>query len=831
MQQKSRIVVTLFVWCVVCILHFAAPFAHAQNDVNAQGEVQLSVASFGIGGLARDGDWTGIQVQVLDTGSAARDLILRLAIRDEDGDETQYDRVIATNPGALQSYWLYSWIPFQGSQLDFTLKAYVAVDTGNAQVGEFGFRAGRQVGNFQIYNPQIQAPSIALAGVIGPNQLGLNQYGISKNGMDSMPFGHELIRTSPGLKIENLPDRWQGLMSLDNLVWASAESASTSPARLSPEKARAIRTWVERGGHLVIVLPSSGDPWYVGTHPLQTLLPSIKIPDRHEGVNLESYRSLLTESDIAPLPDNAVVYTFEPMDDQDQSLATPVLLNQDGECVVIRRLVGSGMVTVVGLPLNRGQLRRVGLPDPESFWHRVLGLRGEILRSDQITELQESAAGNRKGLLFDDGVTGSIAKTGRAVQGVLFGVIVFILYWLVAGPGGYALLKAKSKKHHAWVAFVATTGVFTALAWVGATMLRPKSANIQHMTMLEQVHGQDTQRSRSWMSVMLPSYGTSVVSLDNPDESDSFTGRESTHLLAPWTSPATVGAFAKGFPDNSGYRIESKNPSAIRVPTRATTKSFYSEWSNQANWSMPTPIGEPGAIEQPKLTVEGTVVSGQIVHDLPGSLKNMLVFVVSREYPILQPWQSLGRRMIAQVTAFSPTSMGSSGWAPGEALDLEQITRVDAKGNNARSSNYFASAFRFGIDGSGLTRTVGTIEDRLIAGRFISQFEPPRYDAGSNDIVGSKLAIRRMLHGWDLGRWFTQPSVIVIGFIEVEQDDANENGMPMPIWVDGRIVPASGKTMVTWIYPLDAKPPVFLGVNNQGQSVEEMDDNSSTDED
>ena len=229
MQQKSRIVVTLFVWCVVCILLFTAPFALAQDDVNAQGEVQLSVASFGIGGLARDGDWTGIQVQVLDTGSAARDLILRLAIRDEDGDETQYDRVIATNPGALQSYWLYSWIPFQGSQLDFTLKAYIAVDTGNAQVGEF-----------QIYNPQIQAPSIALAGVIGPNQLGLNQYGISKNGMDSMPFGHELIRTSPGLKIENLPDRWQGLMSLDNLVWASAESASTSPARLSPEKARAI---------------------------------------------------------------------------------------------------------------------------------------------------------------------------------------------------------------------------------------------------------------------------------------------------------------------------------------------------------------------------------------------------------------------------------------------------------------------------------------------------------------------------------------------------------------------------------------------------------------
>ena len=121
MQFKSRFVVAPIMWCVVCLLCLVVPLAIAQGDVDAQGEVQLSIASFGVGGLARDGDWTGIQVQVLDTGSAARDVIIRLTIRDEDGDETQYDRVIATNPGALQSYWLYCWIPFHGSQLDFTL--------------------------------------------------------------------------------------------------------------------------------------------------------------------------------------------------------------------------------------------------------------------------------------------------------------------------------------------------------------------------------------------------------------------------------------------------------------------------------------------------------------------------------------------------------------------------------------------------------------------------------------------------------------------------------------------------------------------------------------
>lgn len=831
MLVHSRFIVASIMRCVVILSCILVQSALAQGEIDTQGEVQLSIVSIGVGGLAREGDWTGFQVQVLDTGSAGRDVIIRLAIRDEDGDETQYDRVIASNPGSLQSYWLYSWIPFHGSQLEYTLKAFEAIDTGNPEVGEFGFKTGRQIGNFPIYNPQIQAPTIALTGVIGSNQLSLNQYGFSKNGTLSMPFGHELIRTSPGLKIENLPDRWQGLMSLDTLVWSSAESATTSPARLSPEKARAIRTWVKRGGHLVVVLPSSGDPWYVGTHPLESMMPSIKTPKRHEGVNLESYRTLLTESAKAPLPKNAVVYTFEPMEDQAQSLASPVLLNQDGECVVMRRHFGSGMVTVVGLPLNHGELRRIGLPDPESFWHRVLGLRGDILRLDQMTDEQISAADHRKALLFDSGVTGSIAKTGRAVQGIFFGVIVFILYWIIAGPGGYAILKAKSKKHHAWVVFVATTGVFTALAWMGATMLRPKSANITHLTLMEQVYGQDTQRSRSWMSVMLPSYGDSVVSLSDPDNTSSFANIESTNLIAPWTSPASTGSFAKGFPDNSGYRVESKNPSAIRVPTRATTKSFYSEWAGDANWSMPIPVGEPGAIEEPKLTVSGSIVSGQIVHDLPGPMENLLVFVVSREYPIIQPGQSLGRRMIAQVSVYSPTEIGRDGWEPGNVLDLTKITTIDVKKTKALSSNYFASSLKYGVDGSAITTTKGSIINRLIAGRFISQFEPPRYKAGPTDVVGSKHAMRRMLHGWDLGKWFTQPCVIVMGVVDVDQEDSNENGISMPIWIDGRLVPASGKTLVTWIYPLEAVPPTFLGLKNQVPVAQPIDEDTNTGED
>jgi hypothetical protein len=810
--EQCRSMRFFFFCALVSLLGLCALDAAAQEGADFQGEVQLSIASFGVGGLAREGDWAGIQVQLLDLGTSGRDIVLRMSIRDEDGDQTQYDRVVTANPGALQSFWLYCWIPYRGANLEYELKAYEAIDTGNTDVGEFGFRAGRLIGRLPVYNPQVQESSVGLAGVIGNNQLSLDQYGFTLNGRPAMLFGHELLRTSAGLGIDNLPDRWQGLVSLDSIVWANAGTAVTAPGRLSPEKARAISTWVERGGHLVIVLPSSGDPWYIGSHPLRSLLPAVSVPQRHEGVDLDEYRSLLTESTKPTLPDNAVVYTFEPLSGQSEELAIPILNGPDGKCVVIRRLVGSGMVTVIGLPLNNGQLRRVGLPEPEAFWHRVLGLRGNILRLDQMSDQQKTDTGNREIRIFDDGISGSIAKTGRAVQGVLFGIIVFVLYWIIAGPGGYALLKARNKKQHAWMAFIVTTGAFTAVAWLGATAMRPKSTNILHLSLLEQVYGQDTQRARTWMSVMLPSYGSAVVSLRPPTESSAFSFDESSDLLSPWTSPESLTSLTKGFPDNSGYRVESKNPSAIRVPTRATVKSFQVQWSGEPRWAMPRPVGVPGALEEPQLSIDGTVVIGKLAHDLPVSLKHVRIFVISGEIPIRQPGVSLSRMMIARTSVYAP-NFGDLGWAPGQEIDMELLTRLSTTQRESIQNNYFATALRYGVNQSGLGQQTGNLIDRLMAGRFLSQLEPPRYGAKSNDVVGNRLALRRALHGWDLGRWFTEPTLIIMGVIDIPKNEADPDGLPIPLWVNDRQVPASGKTLVTWIYPFGANPPRYLGLS------------------
>ncbi len=793
-----------------------------ESQQNQADEVQLSVVSFGVGGLAREGEWAGVQIQMQDTGSSSRDIVLRLEIPDEDGDLTQYDRVVTANPGVVQSFWIYCWLPPRSAGSEFTLKAFEAIDAGGAtNAADIGFRAGRLLGTYQIFNPQIQPDRIGLIGVLGSYQVGLDQYGYTANSSPWMIFGHELQRTTSGLSIDNIPDRWQGLISLDTLVWSTATAASNDPSRLTPEKARAIREWVQRGGHLVVVMQSSGDPWFIGSHPLRSILPDIKNPVRREGVSLEPYRTLITESEIAQLPENVVVYNFEPSDNAKPTDAVPVLQGPERDTIVIRKILGSGMVTVIGLPLNHGRLRQLGLPEPEPLWHRILGLRGDVLRPDELTDQQKSDAANRSLMLFDEGVSNSISKTGTAVQGIFFGIVVFVLYWLFAGPLGYALLKRKKMNQHAWMGFVACIAGFTAIAWLGATALRPKQANISHFSLIEQVYGQETQRVRTWFSAMLPNYGESLVSLVDPEQSSGFGAQESTNLLIPWASPDATSVLGGSFPDNSGYRVQSRAPAAMVVPTRATVKSFYGEWSDQANWSMPYVVGDLGS-DDAQLDLEGFVVSGQVAHNLPGALSDVRVFVISRVAPINRPGQRLGGRMIAQVSVYAP-SFGDDGWGPGEAIEMRDITSLSGSDRRSRMGNYFESAVRYGVDRSGLASTRGELEDRLVAGMFISQLEPPRYEAPSSDPVGNRLAARRLLHGWDMGRWFTQPSLIITGVLDIGKNDASLDAIPLPVWIDGRRVESSGMTIVTWVYPFEAKPPV----NSNDPPVDEPTENAA----
>ncbi|MFK7760004.1 MAG: hypothetical protein AB8C13_08660 [Phycisphaerales bacterium] len=823
MRMTSRAILTLTA-VLTQVLLISSVRAQGSDPIGEQGtgDVQLTILNLGVGGMIRAGDWAGIQVQMLDQGSSQREVILRVTIRDADGDDAQFDRVVSANPGLPQSFWIYCWIPFQFDQSSFEIHAFEASESGSTDAGQLGYRAGRLLGVASVYNPIMQEPWIAIGGIVGTRQLGVEQYGITVDNRTWMPLGHELVRIAPGLTNTTLPDRWQGLVQLDFLLWGSSTLREHDPSALSPERARAIRQWVQQGGHLIVMMPPSDDPWYGGNHPLSSILPKIQRPERNDGVDYNTVRQLVTESADIPLPSNGTITTFLPAEDAMVGEAVPVLKTRSGDIIAIRKLHGSGMVTVIGLDLGNGELRRLGLPEAEPFWHRILGMRGDIQRPSDMRDQLLADVRSRSILEFDTNVSGEIAKTGRAIQGVFFGLVVFIVYWVIAGPGGFAMLKLRNKSQHAWVGFVTTIALFTTLAWMGASALRPKRVNITHLTLFEQVHGQPTSRVRSWFSVMLPSYGQSEVALQDPNNTTTLGSDQMGGLLTPWQPSSASASLVSGFPDNTGYRVESRNPESIRVPTRATVKDFRIDWSGESEWAMPKPVVDTTVFKETTLELNGSQVNGIIEHSLPGALKDVMFVIISRQSPIRIEGQGLGRSMISRVTTWAPQIPGEA-WEPGEQINMLDYTKPSEATRATSTSDYFISAIGKGSDSLSLQAGRTDVVDQLIAGRFISQFEPPRYGVLS-DPVGNKLAHRRQLHGWDLGKWFTQPTLIVLGILEVDANDASPESMPTKVFVDGRPAPASGKTIVSWIYPFEPNPPRYAGVFDPEPEIDAGDE-------
>lgn len=776
--------------------------------------VVMNVVRVGPGNVAREGSWTGLRVDVTDQGLVPqREIILRVRVPDPDGDETDYDRVVTSNAGVAQAFWLYLPMPTAESGIDaLDVFAYEAEESNSD--ARFGFRAGRLLGRTQIslLAKPIAPAHVGIMGVVGTAKLGIDDYGEMTGGSWWLPLGHEVSRVASGLDVSDIPDRWQGLSAMDVLFWSSTR-LEADPGQLTSDKARAIRDWVERGGHLVIVLPSVGQEWFSAVgNPLAGILPKVKPPQSSEGVDLDEYRALLTSNKQTPLPKNGVVRAFEPAAGVALEDAMPVLNNADGQCVVMRRLLGCGAVTLVGIDLSLSGLRASGLPEPEVFWHRVLGRRGLLYSPDEAVQKDivqyKTRLDSRSIVQFDVDLEDEIAMRGTAAMGVALGFVVFLLYWLVAGPLGFMLLGRAGMKKHAWTAFVASVAVFTVAAWIAATASRPNSAKVRHVTLLQGVYGQPVQRARSWMAVLVPFYGDARLTVVDADEG------QGSNLVAPLRTSA-AGLGLGGFPDNRSYRVESRRPEEMIFPSRSTVKEIQVDWAGESGWSLPEPISQPGDLEAPALRLIGADgfdqngvranhdLAGEMIHNLPGPLEDVVVLVNTGQVTLTEGAQ-LGSNLSANVLVYELTNP----WEPDTRLDMAIVTQ---RGSNQGVGNRSA-AFQYLEEllsgerpspGGGTRPDPRRLGSRLKAMALFPQLEPPSFkDAAVG--VGDRLARRDRTHGYDLGMWFTQPCVMVLGRVNLAGSQARS---VVPVKLGGDEVRCEGLTFVMWVYPLEPSPP------------------------
>lgn len=839
---------TIAALAAIALLLTLWPLSASQGQsppASGTGEISLRVAQFGLSGFARPGDWVGIELKVTDSAAQPRNVLLRIHIPDSDGDSALMKRVIVANPGVEQSAWLYAHLPFNvDAGTTFKITAHEAIDSGNGVPGEDGtqYIPGRMLASlaYPMGNPALSTQG--MIGVVGSNSAGLDQYQanfISTGGF--APTGHELTKIvsglapglAPGRSIGTLPDRWHGLAAFEAIVWTGA-SSQEQPLTLTAPQADAIREWVERGGHFIAIIPPAGQSWVdVPGNPLSSIMPEVAL-QRNDGVDLNTYRQLLSRRSDVALPNNVVMHSFTPRSGTERYTAIPILNGPDGKAVVVRRLVGTGAVTLIGFDLTTRQIADVsGALHADLFWHRVLGKRLPLLSpADLNSETRPTAVGTntppppkwiggRADADLDGPIGPAITRSAKAAAGLLLAFVVFLLYWLLAGPVGFYALKERNLKHYSWLGFVVAAGIFTAIAWGGANVLRGRRIEGQHLTFVDHVYGQSNQRIRSWFTLLLPTYGTQRIAIGEAADTDRW-----KHALTSWEPfTSTGGSGLASFPDARPYEVDARSPWRLDVPARATTKTFRADWAGglPANWGMITPRSADGASvglgEELQLTRDPDVfnrwrISGKLTHGLPSALEDVTVIVVVGQDTLPLPRNS--RIMYSdgrlQARAWDFAAPANKPWLPGEELDLAVVTGSDGSASRMEITRLLDRIVpkppSMGGQSPMLLAERNVVES-LMALSLFSILNPPE----PNQSGTQTLARRSAAHTLDLARWFTQPCIIVIGHLSA---DAQGNGIesPLPVSVDGapsdttrkRIL---GRTVIRWVYPLPPAPPGF----------------------
>jgi len=747
-------------------------------------------ATIGLGGVARRGEWTAIRLALIDSNSSVRPVAVRLTMRDDDGDIACIQRIVTLNPRIRQLVWLYAHLD---ARVDQSTPFTVSCHEYNPETDSVG-----RLIEFRRFTPSrvIEADEASIA-VIGGRSFGLDQYDFKLESVGTVSTGHESTELVSGLRPQDLPDHWEGLAMFEAMLWG--EGDPTELGESTSARAAAVREWVYRGGHLVVLLPAVGNPWFTGRHPLADIMPDVTAT-RLEDVSLEPYRYLLTTDEFrnSPLPAKTVVHSFELPEGVEPSDATPLLRGPHG-VIAVRRLVGTGMVTVIGLDLSQRQLSDSRMLRADAFWHRILGKRFDTPTPAQLNPAGRAASGIRPDVVVADAyVALEVSQSAHASLGVLVGLFVFAAYWLLAGPGGFALLKLHGWSRHAWVAFVATSALFTAIAWAGATAIKPRVVRAQHLTFLDHVYGQSLQRARTWASILLPDYGDARVRVG-----EDPSGPISRNLMTPWSDPD--GGTRMSFPDARQYIIDIREPWEFSVPTRATIKTFQFDWAGATpeRWGSIRPAGVE-KVFHPALLRPGDpgTLSGVLTHDLPGPLVDTDIILVTRQ---LGEAEDLALRRSRRTGAMKFHAFAwrlKRAWEKGQPLNLGTLDKPSSAEDYFVSLVPVHSGMGFSLVDRPTAYNAAEAREQYRMLAWYSMLEPPDYLAEARPQF--RIVRRRVAHGWDLGKWFTQPCLIIVG-------QMSHAPSPTPLFVDDRAVHSDGTVVVRWVYPLQGDAPRFDG--------------------
>lgn len=827
-----------FAFALLCVLIGAAtacPSASAQQ----QGvELIVLPTDIGLEGRVHPGNWVPVRLRLVHQASTARDVICRFIYKDRDGDSVAAQRAIVLNPadetGAPQITWLYGH-PQDSANPSYRFDVVdAATNTVLASVDQSPVSL-RQRGSQFI-------------GICGPSSMGLDA-------RQNQPSLHEPFTAQTNLSLASLPDHWLGYQQLSALIWTPRDIDPTD-ASVPPAVLNALREWVYRGGRLVIVLPDRNQSW--------TQLPSwtqaMPVSGDQVKPSTASTDQLVRFLGAARTTDSIqVLVNHFTADAEGADPPGTLLRGSDGRIYVATARHGFGSVTVIGIDLTQPRLAQLGLPQGRGdwpFWNLVFGFRNPILAPDLGDRYERAGYQTPAGRLQLYGLGGitqqNTAMTGQVAAGLTAAVVLFAVYFLMAGVLMDRTLRKKKLNQHGWVVFSGLTLVFTLIAWSGAWGLSQHKLTARHLSIVDIDAGTDTARVQSWASVLTPGFGLADFQIHT---------HKDLPLAEQWQpvlynpSPDSAASLS-GYLDPQTYAFDLSQTDRAQIPSRATVKQIAMNYTGPLTMLMP---GLEEAIDPTRGSVGYTQTShargparqltGEIKHQLPNALEDVvIIFCPGAPDASADDTTALDRR---QPWVWSPPT---GKWEPGQPLDLTMppsamqlvaAPRSPGRGNtvdlpvlNQSSANSSLSELEETIEqstrietrpmtrwdqrtpgrngqegylGLFVTQPAGkpveaylqtmaqdsSIHAEILRLSFFDRMPPPVFRQIQQDVLAPPPFAYARSEGQrlDLSHLLNEPRLIVIGHLP-------NHRLPVPLTVDGDTINSDGHTVFRYIFDL-----------------------------
>jgi hypothetical protein len=791
--------------------------AFAQAD--AEGEVE----SIGFGGAYRPNCWTAMKLRLRPKVGDTRTYKIAIVQEDLDRDRVLYTRpfTLNGNPGDGRRIEEHVWVYFMPQPRDLKLSG------GNA--AEFTSRIRiflcKEDGKQLLQIPIVPGTSLPrslddkMDSFFGPAKG--TKLVLVVGGSNSKPLLQiydravalnedvEFYKLLPG----EMPGDVKGFAAVDAIVWTESD-----PSELRAESLAAMADYVRDGGKLVV---TQGQNWQKfkeselaallpvtlegvanekGPASLRLLagMPNFNDPEQAKIENLRPPWRYLDRTNKA--------VAFDPWEDLNNKEIPVVRAKAKSGAFVnlysesdksspylARWNYGLGSVVWVGNDfgdsqiISANQARHFGW---QAIWDRTMDWRNDTLTSLAVTATNKVpdlyASGTQNKMDISRSVLAGMELPRRGAALVALAMVLFIGYWLVAGPGSYFFLLARRRAHYSWVAFAVCAFGATALTAAIVKLVLRGPPQLQHVSFVHIAPDRETV-VQSQFGLYIPRDGNQHIELGD------IAAKRFSYIIPYPIHPDHIQDTAD-FPAYKEYEIpmrdrNSAEPPAIDVPYRSTLKKFQARWIGTSS----------GGIDGKVSLIDGGL-TGKLTNNTGHELRSVfLIYTPQADLPSLNPDD--------MMIALKDPSGGGGAWQNGVTIDLTEITRnlgnvgisgsegkagmrgllnrnwMEKWGEDFRSS--IGSSERYGNDDR--AALLMTIFDRLRPGKLVQDASrPERYEL-----------LRRA------GRQFEASNAISAGQLLIFARSEDAAALPFPMKVEGEQVKGEGVVYYQVIVPMD----------------------------